>query len=89
MTQKPFELPMFARAASPTRDALEQARLSRLPPVPRRPSCANCGNPLDPNDSYQTAVKLCRDCLRTYANIGTILDRHAEAKIRRNYTEGR
>ena len=92
-----FELPTFemdGAGGKPARrsafsDLLEQSKLSHLPKLPRREPCANCGKSLDPNDEYQTAVKLCRECLKNYAAIGEILDRHAERKIRRNYLEAK
>ena len=87
MKNQPFQLPNFDhnRGASPTRNLLEQTRLSRLPTLPNRSPCENCGGKLNADDEFQSSVKLCRECLRNYANIGIILDRHAERKIRRNF----
>ena len=80
-----FEMPDLDRAPSPTRKALDQNRISRLPPFPCRAVCENCGGRLDTSDDFQESLKLCRECLRNYANIGGIIEKHTEAKIRRNY----
>lgn len=84
-----FELPNFDRAASPTRNALEQTRLSRLPPIPRRGICENCRGRLDVGDEFQIAVGFCKPCLRTYAVVGVGVEKYTEAKIRRNYQEAK
>ena len=90
-----FQLPEFdggageqTRAASPTQRLLEKTRLSKLPELPRRSACANCGGSLDTTDQYQTTVKLCRACLRNYAKIGAILETHTAQKIRKIYQGG-
>ncbi len=94
MNNSKFQLPEFdggagiARAASPTRRLLEETRLSKLPTLPRRSLCANCGSSLDTTDQYQTTVKLCRGCLINYANIGVILETHTAQKIRKIYQGG-
>ncbi len=95
MSEK-FQLPQFdggagqqSRAAqSPTRRLLDETKLSRLPSLPRRSACANCGGSLDPTDDFQSSANLCRACLRNYANIGAILDKHTEQKIRKIYQGG-
>ncbi len=94
MNNQKFELPIFdgdagnSRASSPTRRLLEETRLSKLPTLPRRSLCANCGGSLDTTDQYQKTVKLCRGCLINYANIGSILERHTVQKIRKIYRGG-
>ena len=85
MNSRKLEFPDFDRAESLTRTALDRNRLSHLPPFPRRAVCENCGGRLDTGDDFQESLKLCRECLRNYANIGGIIEKHTEAKIRRNY----
>lgn len=89
MNNPPFQLPGFSRETSPTRRLLEETKLSRLPPISRRAVCEHCKGHLETDSEFQNAVKLCRECLRVYANIGTILDRHTDSKIRRNFREGK
>ena len=91
-----FRLPEFessgagenARAPRPSfGELLEQSKLSRLP-SPRKKLCGNCRSALDQNDAYQVVVSICRGCLKTYAVVGSLLEKHTESKIRRNYFGG-
>ncbi len=54
-------------------------------PVPPRVVCENCDGRIEDGNEFQAAVKLCRKCLTTYANIAAIIERHTDAKIRRNF----
>ena len=92
MTQKPFQIPNpnfdETRATSPMRQLLERNQLSKLPPVPRRAGCENCKGRLDGGDEFQIAVGLCKSCLRTYAVVGSLLEKYTERKIRQIYQGG-
>ena len=93
MTNQPFKLP----TVESRRDELSETRLSRLPKLADRPKfelpkaarCKNCSKILDRNDDYQIAVQICRQCLKTFGNVGLILENYAVQKIRRNYTEAK
>lgn len=89
MNNPKFQLPDFSRTPSPTRKALAEHRLSKLPPFPRRAVCENCKLGLDSTDEFQMKVKICRQCLRTSANVGLILEKYTVEKIRRTYSEAK
>lgn len=78
------------------RELLEQTKLSRLPKLPTHPKlelpkfepptkaavCVNCGGWLDPDDSIQQSVKVCRKCLTQYAVIDAAIDEASNRKRR-------
>jgi hypothetical protein len=85
-----FQLPDFGtgdqtRAAqSTTWQLLEETRLSRLKPLPKRPACLACGDALEAENEFQQATRVCRKCINHFAKVGLIFDAYAEQKARRN-----
>lgn len=89
-----FTLPIFEPEGADSRvpftsrrDLLEESKLSRLAPLEKK-LCENCYSALDGNDQYQIDISICRSCLKTYAVVGSQLDKYTERKIRRNYLGG-
>lgn len=76
------------------RESLEKSRLSALPKLPpRKPfnldaaprpkaaaGCISCGGRLDPDDTIQQSVKVCRKCFIQYATIDAAIDEAARRK---------
>ena len=54
----------------------------------RRTLCQNCRAAVDRGDDFQQSVGLCKECLRTYAVVGSVIEKYTETKIRRNYFGG-
>jgi hypothetical protein len=76
------------------RELLERTKLSRLPELPNNRRfeipdfapiqaaavCAGCGGRLDPDDTVQQSVKVCRKCLTQYAVIDAAINQASERK---------
>jgi hypothetical protein len=76
---------------SSRRELLDATKLSRIPqrkpialpdsPVSKSAAvCLGCGGRLDPDDSIQQSVKVCRKCLTQYAVIDAAIDEAARRK---------
>ena len=78
----------------PRRELLEKAQLSRFPELsnrrksestdiastPEAAICVNCDERLDPDDSIQQSIKVCRKCLTQYAVIDRAIDEASKRK---------
>jgi len=82
-------------STSARRSLLDSTKLSRLPERKPKPftlpelsdtkaaaGCVNCGGRLDPDDSIQQSVKVCRRCLTQYATIDQAIDEASKRKRR-------
>jgi len=92
MNDQKIQLPNFdggagliPHAASPTRQLLEQTKLSRLPAIGRQRTvfCVGCGKAaIDTDDKVQVMFSGCAACVKIYGRLDAAADEHDKCKRR-------